>query len=123
MTSPEPTSTEPTSRPLTLANQSIKSKPTCASGRWTTVVHQAFLDGLKKHHRDWKKFDKLIPTRSKEQIHRHAHRYFEMLAQGKQMKTIMDPRPSNPMDFVNDLHCRRCDNIPDDLAWEALSSS
>ena len=47
-----------------------------ATGRWTQQEHEAFLEGLKTHGRQWKKVAKCIPTRTSLQISDHARKYF-----------------------------------------------
>jgi len=49
------------------------------SGRWTTEEHQAFLEGLKVHGREWKKVAENIKTRTSAQIRSHAQKYFSKL--------------------------------------------
>jgi hypothetical protein len=41
-------------------------------GPWTSEEHEAFLQGLEVHGRDWVKIATLIPSRSNDQIRRHA---------------------------------------------------
>lgn len=51
-----------------------------SSGRWTREEHEAFLQGLKEHGREWKKVADKIPTRNSAQIRSHAQKYFAKLA-------------------------------------------
>ena len=84
------------------------AKSTYASGYWTHDEHKAFLECLKKYNRNFKKFVDLIPTRTYKQILNHAHSYSSNF-------TPKLGRPKNPVDFVNDLLCNRCEETPDDL--------
>jgi len=49
-------------------------------GRWTRDEHEAFLEGLKLHGREWKKVSEMISTRTSAQIRSHAQKYFSKLA-------------------------------------------
>eukprot|EP01138_Halocafeteria_seosinensis_P009557 gb/GECG01009767.1/.p1 GENE.gb/GECG01009767.1/~~gb/GECG01009767.1/.p1 ORF type:complete len:108 (+),score=15.59 gb/GECG01009767.1/:1-324(+) len=53
--------------------------PDVNTGRWTAEEHQAFVDGLTKYGKDWKKIGNMIPTRSIVQIRTHAQKYFVKL--------------------------------------------
>jgi len=55
------------------------SKGISTAGRWTAEEHQAFLEGLKIHGREWKKVAQGIPTRNSAQIRSHAQKYFAKL--------------------------------------------
>jgi len=50
------------------------------TGRWTREEHEAFLEGLKMHGREWKKVAQKITTRTSAQIRSHAQKYFTKLA-------------------------------------------
>jgi ATP phosphoribosyltransferase regulatory subunit HisZ len=43
-------------------------------GKWTSEEHEAFLQGLEVHGRDWVKIATLIPSRSNDQICWHARK-------------------------------------------------
>jgi len=47
-----------------------------SSGRWTQKEHEAFLEGLQQHGREWKKVAIHIKTRTSAQIRSHAQKYF-----------------------------------------------
>ena len=66
--------------------QSKVSKPTSTSGRWSSGEHQAFLEGLNIHGREWKKVAQGIPTRTSAQIRSHAQKYFAKLARDEEQK-------------------------------------
>eukprot|EP00978_Attheya_sp_CCMP212_P043332 scaffold280792_cov42-Attheya_sp.AAC.2 len=55
------------------------TKGISTAGRWTAEEHQAFLEGLKIHGREWKKVAQGIPTRNSAQIRSHAQKYFAKL--------------------------------------------
>ena len=50
------------------------------AGRWTVTEHQVFLEGLKRHGKDWKLISHMIPSRSVVQIRTHAQKYYQKLA-------------------------------------------
>lgn len=54
-----------------------------ATGRWTTAEHEAFLDGMRLHGREWRKIAQLIPTRTSAQIRSHAQKHFAKASQEK----------------------------------------
>jgi SHAQKYF class myb-like DNA-binding protein len=49
------------------------------NGRWTTREHDAFIVGLNKYGREWKKVSAHIQTRTSAQIRSHAQKYFAKL--------------------------------------------
>lgn len=53
------------------------------TGRWTTAEHDAFLDGMRLHGREWRKIVQLIPTRTSAQIRSHAQKHFAKASQEK----------------------------------------
>ena len=62
------------------------NKKTATAGRWTREEHEAFLEGLKIHGREWKKVAQEIPTRTSAQIRSHAQKYFAKLARDEQQQ-------------------------------------
>jgi SHAQKYF class myb-like DNA-binding protein len=46
-----------------------------ATGAWTTEEHDAFVQGLLAHGRDWKSIRQMVPSRSLTQIRTHAHKH------------------------------------------------
>ena len=50
------------------------------TGRWTQTEHDAFLRGLRKHGRAWKRIAGVIKTRTVVQIRTHAQKYFIKVA-------------------------------------------
>ena len=63
-----------------IAFKTSKIETTCkATGRWTREEHQKFLDGVKKHGRNWKLVEEYIGTRDSAQIRSHAQKYFNRL--------------------------------------------
>jgi len=59
-----------------------------ADGRWTPEEHEAFLQGLQQHGREWKKVAQNIPTRTSSQIRSHAQKYFAKLAREEQQRAL-----------------------------------
>ena len=55
----------------------VKGKKT---GRWSQTEHDAFLRGLRKHGRAWKRIAAVIKTRTVVQIRTHAQKYFIKVA-------------------------------------------
>lgn len=62
------------------STNSLTSKGTSSYGRWTREEHEAFLEGLKIHGREWKKVSEMIPSRTSAQIRSHAQKYFAKLS-------------------------------------------
>ena len=62
------------------STNSLASKGTSSYGRWTREEHEAFLEGLKMHGREWKKVSEMIPSRTSAQIRSHAQKYFAKLS-------------------------------------------
>jgi len=50
-----------------------------STGRWTDEEHEAFLQGLRAHGRNWKQVATFIPSRTIVQIRTHAQKYFAKL--------------------------------------------
>mmetsp|Transcript_25951 Transcript_25951/g.38383 ORF Transcript_25951/g.38383 Transcript_25951/m.38383 type:complete len:436 (+) Transcript_25951:111-1418(+) len=84
----DPTNTNSTSATSTTVNISSctkthreeKRRTKGTSGRWTREEHEAFLEGLKIHGREWKKVAERITTRTSAQIRSHAQKYFAKLS-------------------------------------------
>lgn len=53
-----------------------KPKLTGCSGRWSDDEHQAFLLGLARHGRDWKRVALDVQTRTSNQVRSHAQKCF-----------------------------------------------
>lgn len=66
---------------------------TSSTGRWTKEEHEAFLEGLKIHGREWKKVSLRIPTRTSAQIRSHAQKYFAKLAREQQSQQVAGQHP------------------------------
>lgn len=72
------------------------------TGRWTKEEHAAFIEGLNKHGKEWKKIANMIETRTVVQIRTHAQKYFQKIAKtkyemkGKQPPTDLVSTASNP---------------------------
>lgn len=47
------------------------------TGRWTKSEHEIFIEGLKRHGREWKLIAAMIKTRTVVQIRTHAQKYFQ----------------------------------------------
>lgn len=50
-----------------------------ATGRWTKEEHDRFLEGLRKHGKEWKKVAAHVATRTVVQTRTHAQKYFQKL--------------------------------------------
>ena len=48
-------------------------------GRWTTLEHKLFIEGLEKFGKNWKLIEKIIKTRSSSQIRSHAQKFMNKL--------------------------------------------
>jgi SHAQKYF class myb-like DNA-binding protein len=83
LSTPSSTKNSTQSLPKTTTTPSSTSSSS-SSGRWTKAEHEAFLDGLKIHGREWKKVAQNIPTRTSAQIRSHAQKYFAKLARDEQ---------------------------------------
>jgi SHAQKYF class myb-like DNA-binding protein len=57
----------------------------CISGRWTEEEQSAFIEGLGKYGKNWKKISQLVKTRSLTQIRTHAQKFFKKVAKDKSM--------------------------------------
>lgn len=66
------------------SSNSNNSDKKISTGRWTREEHELFLEGLKKHGREWKKVAEKITTRTSAQIRSHAQKYFTKLAKEQQ---------------------------------------
>lgn len=66
------------------------------TGRWTHEEHQAFLEGLKIHGREWKKFAMRIPTRTSAQIRSHAQKYFAKMSREETLLRHEHHQPQPP---------------------------
>lgn len=51
------------------------------TGRWTKREHAAFLQGIEKYGKEWKKVAGLVRTRTVMQTRTHAQKYYEKLSQ------------------------------------------
>lgn len=59
-------------------------------GRWTEREHSAFVEGLRKYGRDWKKIGALIKTRTGVQIRTHAQKYFMKLREANSSEVALN---------------------------------
>jgi len=48
-------------------------------GRWTVDEHVQFLQGLKKHGKNWKLVERHVPSRTGPQIRSHAQKFFKRI--------------------------------------------
>ncbi|CAI2377551.1 unnamed protein product [Moneuplotes crassus] len=55
-------------------------------GRWSSLEHFKFLEGIKMFGKDWKKLNLHIKTRTSVQIRSHAQKFFSKLS--KEIKTL-----------------------------------
>jgi SHAQKYF class myb-like DNA-binding protein len=51
------------------------------TGRWTKQEHAAFLQGIEKYGKEWKKVAGMVRTRTVMQTRTHAQKYYEKLSQ------------------------------------------
>lgn len=49
------------------------------TGRWKTDEHIQFLEGIKKHGKNWKLVEQHVPSRSGPQIRSHAQKFFKRI--------------------------------------------
>jgi SHAQKYF class myb-like DNA-binding protein len=61
------------------------------TGRWTKEEHEAFLQGLQKYGKEWKKVAAKVRTRTVVQTRTHAQKYFQKL-----QKTLLFHDPKVP---------------------------
>jgi SHAQKYF class myb-like DNA-binding protein len=52
-------------------------------GRWTEEEQAAFIDGLRKYGKNWKKISQMVKTRTLTQIRTHAQKFFKKAAKEK----------------------------------------
>lgn len=57
-----------------------KRKLSTGAGRWTEQEHKAFLLGLSRYGREWKRVAQDIPTRTSAQVRSHAQKYFAKIS-------------------------------------------
>ena len=77
---------------LLLSQQSVATDRSSASGnagagggnigRWTEQEQNAFVEGLQKYGKNWKKISQLVKTRSLTQIRTHAQKFFKKTTKG-----------------------------------------
>ena len=61
------------------------------SGRWKSTEHIQFLEGIKKHGKNWKLVEQHVPTRSGPQIRSHAQKFFKRIqVNWEESETPMD---------------------------------
>lgn len=77
------------------SSSAFVSKKNPSQGRWTRKEHEAFLEGLNIHGREWKKVALKISTRTSAQIRSHAQKYFSKLARDEQAQAAS--LPSHPV--------------------------
>ena len=56
------------------------------TGRWTVDEHDAFLRGLARFGREWKRVAQLIPSRTAAQVRSHAQKYLHHMEQQQQLQ-------------------------------------
>jgi SHAQKYF class myb-like DNA-binding protein len=57
-----------------------KKRKLAGSGRWSDSEHKAFLIGLSRYGREWKRVAQDIPTRTSAQVRSHAQKYFAKIS-------------------------------------------
>lgn len=60
---------------------------------WTQAEHQAFLDALKMHGRNWKLIEQHVKTKNVIQIRSHAQKYFIKVQKNNTGEHVPPPRP------------------------------
>jgi SHAQKYF class myb-like DNA-binding protein len=65
------------------------------TGRWTREEHEAFLQGLRRYGKEWKKVAALVKTRTVVQTRTHAQKYFQKL------QKVGDGRDDVPMGVMS----------------------
>ena len=56
------------------------------TGRWTSLEHKKFLEGLKIYDKDWKKIAELVGTRNNIQCRTHAQKHFKRIGSNNSFK-------------------------------------
>ena len=72
--------------------------PFGAPGRWSKHEHDVFINGLRKHGKEWKVIAALVGTRTVVQIRTHAQKYFQKVAK----KQSAAPSPTLDAGEAND---------------------
>lgn len=65
---------------------SLISFPLCVSGRWTKDEHERFVEGLKRHGKQWKKVAAYVGTRTVTQTKTHAQKYFQKIQKVRSLR-------------------------------------
>jgi len=73
------------------------------TGRWTREEHEAFLEGLKMHGREWKKVAQKITSRTSAQIRSHAQKYFTKLAKEGQDNVVVSNLPYHSASVIEKI--------------------
>jgi SHAQKYF class myb-like DNA-binding protein len=58
---------------------SVCAPGTERTGRWTKDEHERFVEGLKRHGKQWKKVAAYVGTRTVTQTKTHAQKYFQKI--------------------------------------------
>lgn len=74
----------PGSKPVTIMVESDGHTKAMNQGRWSAQEHEQFVQGYKRHGRQWKVLAEVITTRTVLQIRTHAQKYFNKLHKNSQ---------------------------------------
>lgn len=74
----------PASKPVTVMVESDGQTKAMNQGRWSPREHAQFVQGYKRHGRQWKLLAEVITTRTVLQIRTHAQKYFNKLHRNQQ---------------------------------------
>jgi SHAQKYF class myb-like DNA-binding protein len=64
-------------------------------GHWSKDEHNRFVDGLRKHGKDWKKIVECVGTRSSNQVRSHAQKYFLKLEKKSKSPGVLSQNNSD----------------------------
>ncbi|XP_062103034.1 protein REVEILLE 3-like [Humulus lupulus] len=76
-------------------NKKIRKTYTITKPRqtWTEQEHEKFVEAIKLFHRDWKKIETFIGSKTVIQIRSHAQKYFEKISKSGKNEHVPPPRP------------------------------
>lgn len=64
---------------------------------WTSEEKSRFVEGLSLYHKDWKKIEQYVGTKTVVQIRSHAQKYFQKLqkTQSRSLSPVSPPAPNH----------------------------